>query len=170
MTTGDFVVQELSLPADIANVFHHNGDRANLAALTKGGTYKRLCSGKSMSCLEHPRQQLGHNCCHRCPGDGQRGTYATLMVFTNPFICRATNIVLEYMLVITVTDNVRRPRRKLYSPTGPSYITTEMRVPPPRTNRQSITRHQSSDSCIAPVTRPKTRLPLPFMVNASSLT
>ena len=42
------------------------------------GTFKRTCSGRSanncLSCLEHPRQQLGLNHCHRLPGDEQRGT------------------------------------------------------------------------------------------------
>ena len=109
-----------------------------LAALTKG-TLKRLCSRQqlgpnSLPCDEHGRQQ-------------QRGTFATRMVFTKPFICRASNIDLESMLAITVTDNVRGPKRKLYAPTGPSYTyITEMEV----TICQSMTGHQSSHSCIAP--------------------
>ena len=44
------------------------------------GTFKRTCSGRSanncLSCLEHPRQQLGLNHCHRLPGNEQRGTDA----------------------------------------------------------------------------------------------
>ena len=103
---------------------------------------------------------------HSCDCIDARATdnaYATLMVFAKPFISEPRTSSWSPVLVITVTDNVRGPKRKLYAPTGLSYNNNRNEGATSKHQPSINTGHQSSDSCIAPVMRPRTRLPLPFI-------
>ena len=121
----------------------------------------------SSPCSLYQGYSQAPNHCHRRPGDEQRRTCVTRIVFAKLYLESERRVGVH----VLNDDTVRGLKGKLYAPSRPPYNdTTEMKVSPSRTNRPSITGQQPSHRCTPPAMRLKDKIAACFMDNASSHT
>ena len=106
--------------------------------------------------------------CHRCPSDGQRLCHTNGFHQTFHLPSHEHRLGVPCLSSPLLTMFGGRKGNHTHQQTIVHYNRNEGAA---SKNQSSInTGHQSSDCCIALVMRPRTRLPFPIMVNASSLT